>query len=586
MGLAGTRRSRSPEKDTPAKRNRYTRDISKEPPEGVKAAAFAEKVAASFRSPNHPNSVSSGKGKGKVNAPYVNLNPSLHPRNAGNWGESFSSTRGSSSSHFASRFKSDESVADTIIRATTPFAGTYKPRVGDFLGQAKPYPNFKGVDPTVAFSHLNCSYFEHRTKAPTLGDLKRHALSLTNLIYAHAGSMIGSATDWVRLVGTGCQYEDEDEAHGVPLEHAMNVVRQGVDGLETAGGKCPLVDGPLGIPGGYDELMGHANEILEIVDYRCAHKGGLLSLLPHPGQERRVKVEDTFVGQWMVYTSNLSMRVAQLEIEVENSRNVLAGEATAPWVLGRASFFGGGEGVDFGRELLFPQDRYVLSGLSQGLWERLDHKLLREAQRKTVVEESVATKVRGGRVKPGRKAGGDESAPAPPGQPLEPIAWVDIKSRVYRVKGKETMFVVLGHGGDLNPDTELTARLEKMPLISVLPHPVAGASTTAQDEEERTQQEKRTEASLIRALKANQALEDELKKSTAQNENLERQVNIKVKESLEEFTSLLSELKETKALNEELKKELEKYEDAPKEAGKAPRKKGAVKGDKPEKTSK
>jgi hypothetical protein len=123
----------------------------------------------------------------------------------------------------------------------------------------------------------------------------------------------------------------------------------------------------------------------------------------HPATPQRGLFEDTYLGQWIIYTANLSMRIAQLEVEVENSRNVLAGEATAPWVLGRASFFGGGEGGEFGRELLFPQDRYVLSGLSQGPWERLDEKLVKEAKRKQVEEGKMAAKVRGGRAKPRKK---------------------------------------------------------------------------------------------------------------------------------------------------------------------------------------
>ncbi|KZF23307.1 hypothetical protein L228DRAFT_282045 [Xylona heveae TC161] len=184
----------------------------------------------------------------------------------------------------------------------------------------------------------------------------------------------------------------------------------------------------------------HASSVLECLDELYAEQGGIFALVPPPGSANRELIKQSFLGQWLVFTTALVQRVAELEAEVRNSRDVLAGEALAPrrllgTVLGEfglgshpgsdSTLLGGGGGGGgaynvggggigggedhwtapggttpgtngWGTPLVFPQDRYVLANLSAGLWETLSHELDHKMMMQVEQERRAARVLRGG----------------------------------------------------------------------------------------------------------------------------------------------------------------------------------------------
>ena len=114
-----------------------------------------------------------------------------------------------------------------------------------------------------------------------------------------------------------------------------------------------------------DTLVAHVNENLELLDHHLSSQGGLLALLP-ADNENGNEGERGIFGQWLRYMQALVGTVAQLEREVALMRKLLAGEHMAPSVRRRSMA---------ARKLCFPQDRYVLAGLNDALWTRLNEDL-------------------------------------------------------------------------------------------------------------------------------------------------------------------------------------------------------------------
>lgn len=129
-------------------------------------------------------------------------------------------------------------------------------------------------------------------------------------------------------------------------------------------------------------LISHANEVLELLDHEYSAKGELLSILPSKEQEEDRKLaEATLLGQLILYMQRLVQRLHDLERLYANAMDVLAGEAVVPsQTLSRL----GPDGRK-GREMVYPQDRFVLVNAGEDLWSLLDS----EFTRKEIVDEKV-----------------------------------------------------------------------------------------------------------------------------------------------------------------------------------------------------
>ena len=213
-----------------------------------------------------------------------------------------------------------------------------------------------------------------------------------------------------------------------------------------------------------------------------------MSLLPPPGERGRERLQDTILGQWLVYTTNLVQRVAELEAEVANSREVLAGEAVVPMRLvgrgvgdlgegggaascgaGEAGAGGGGLEALGGRVLVFPQDRYVLANCGAGLYERLNEELALRERAGEARERDAARALRGGWVRGGEGAGARRPPPPRRRPGPSPVAFLDVPSRVYRVKGCETLFIIPAFG--MREETEGTRKVEAKALVQTVVRP-------------------------------------------------------------------------------------------------------------------
>lgn len=337
------------------------------------------------------------------------------------------------------------------------FAGAYRPNfLAEWTGEECDKYNF-----------LNCSFFSHSNgAAPTLIELKQHAQALCNLFktltVVDAESDTDDAFDWLDDLNT--LYNNLSPSHSLPLNSVRNqiaTVEDDATGADILLAGCTLIEGN----GDRRDLAAHiehANQLLECIDHECAADGGLFSILPHQGDPARAQTKDTILGQWLVYTTTLVQRVAELESELANSRDVLAREALAPMQLtttGRMAE---------GKPLLFPQDRYVLANLTPEIWDVLNEELARKQQDQEATERAAAQALHGPATRTAPQA-------VPP---LAPVVAIDIPSRAYRIPGSRTIFIVPGHA--MHPGTAGTRTMEaRGPLVQSVVRPEVGVRNTA-----------------------------------------------------------------------------------------------------------
>ena len=208
--------------------------------------------------------------------------------------------------------------------------------------------------------------------------------------------------------------------------------------------------------GDVNTLMAHANENLELLDHRFASQGGLLALLPSDGGNGE-EGEMGIFSQWLRYTHSLVDRVAELEREIALMRELLGGERMAPGVRGQ-----GMAGKRGARMLVLPQDRYVLAGLNESTWERLNEELDVTAEMATARDKRAAEKLRS------RGWSGEDLVDGLGGETAGEnlVSWVEVTSRVFRVKGQESVFVI--PAWDVHPGAEAVRKIESQPLVQTV----------------------------------------------------------------------------------------------------------------------
>lgn len=385
----------------------------------------------------------------------------------------------------------------------TPYATEYVSR----------YSQVTEMDPRL-LSHLNCSYLSTTGVAPTLLDLKKHAQAVTILIrqisvsttfgevdgknqaggHAVRRFRANEAFDWLNDLST--PYHTDDEWHHKPLVELMNQVESQTD-VAGVTHHCPLTPSRQveRHPGGgqtvrrpyanHAALTRHANECLEILDHEYSATGGLLSLLPTDADADREDMQaarNTLLGQWLLFNQHLVGRMHELELAYAQALDALKGEAAIPLqVLSKTAATGlngagGSSGSShnaasqLGREIAFPQDRWILCNAGDDVFEYI-HKVL-DRQEALIEPKERIWKQRGvvGERMWREQRGGDV-------YDRGLVAW-DAKTRFIRLRGKtrSPIFVLPAHGE--HPGAAETAWLEEAPKVVSVVTPTWPARTS------------------------------------------------------------------------------------------------------------
>lgn len=331
-------------------------------------------------------------------------------------------------------------------------------------------------------SHVNCSYLSTTGLPPSLTQLKKHAQSLAVLIkhlsvstqegLIDNANIDGAAAhafhhnetwDWLNDLQTA--YENDDHHHNIPLTSVVNRLEDygGVDRyicpMHTAAEENPPHG--LSLPyASHQGLIAHANEILELLDHEYSAKGGLLSILPGKDEvEDRKKAESTLLGQMILHMQRLTERHHNLEYLYANALDILKGEAAAPaQTLSKL----GPKGRQ-GREIVYPQDRYVLANAGEDVWSFLQSEFNRKEYADLKVDQTYRDNGLSGE-KLWTRSGGRDYARG--------ITALDISTRYYRLRNDplNTIFVIPAY--ETNPTVSVTREMEKNSTVVSVVKPV------------------------------------------------------------------------------------------------------------------
>ncbi|KAH9887846.1 hypothetical protein F4778DRAFT_773703 [Xylariomycetidae sp. FL2044] len=334
--------------------------------------------------------------------------------------------------------------------------------------------------------HVNCNYLSTPGRPPTLLALKQHAQSLAVLIsqlapsgnYAEVDNenafngtesfVKGEAFDW--LNNLRIHYDNMDPAHRAPLNSLGNLIKENLDltGVEY---HCPLDTVKPELVEEHPEhdyrpfnthmtLLMHANDCLERLDHEYSAMGGLMAVLPLDnesdyGNGELAKAKTTLLGQWILQTQHLICRMHELEISYANCLDLLANEALVP---AQHISMHGPDGRA-GREIVFPQDRWILANAGDDVYGFI-HQML--DRREALLEEDD----RGFRDQ-GVVGGSIQDSE----ERTRGIVKVDLTTRFYRLKnsGRGPLFVLPAFGD--RPSTQYTKEMEKRPTVVTVPAP-------------------------------------------------------------------------------------------------------------------
>ncbi|KAL2109679.1 hypothetical protein VUR80DRAFT_2141 [Thermomyces stellatus] len=343
--------------------------------------------------------------------------------------------------------------------------------------------------------NLNCSYFSHPGgRGPTLLALKQHAQALTVLIrHLSISTNMGEidaahkdpearafqeneAFDWLNDLEK--PYTNTDPLHHLPLTSLVNQLESQTDEggpqfhcplkeiLDADGGKPDAIRKPYST---HHNLLMHASECLEVLDHEYSATGGIMSVLPTEDPEEAVDMKsarNSLVGQWLLFTQHLVARAHELETEYGKTLDLVAGEAIVPAQrLGRLDPSGIPTGVGNGREVAFPQDKWILANAGDDIFEHL-HRLF-DVQEGQYGERERIWRSAGlsGKRMWMEERGGEEWSRG--------IVALDIVTRYYRLKGsghQSTIFVI--PAWQFHPRCTATAETEKKPTVVAVPQPL------------------------------------------------------------------------------------------------------------------
>ncbi|KAF8855367.1 hypothetical protein BDZ45DRAFT_805027 [Acephala macrosclerotiorum] len=371
-------------------------------------------------------------------------------------------------------------------------------------------------------AHVNCGYLSTRGVAPTLLTLKQHAQALTILIKNVTVSTLpalidnvntglygankfndGETYDWLNDLQTlykGPNNLNYVRHHDMPLTALMNITETGNDPNGVGGHHgqpahmlfddiCPLhyamktpIDGKSMPYAQHQTLIDHANEILEILDHEYSAEGGLLSILPDKNstdpveKEQWEKSQTTLLGQMILHIQRLVMRVHDLERCYSNALDALANEAVVP---SQALTKMGPDGRK-GREIVYPQDRFVLANCGEDLWDFLNY----EFEKKEASDEAVRLMYKKSGV-----IGQDMWRVRGQKEYERGITALDITTRYIRLRKDplKTVFVIPAH--EHHPGVKATRDMEQVPTVVSVVKPVWPERTSVWEMKNRAQLE-------------------------------------------------------------------------------------------------
>ncbi|KAI8633374.1 hypothetical protein F5Y19DRAFT_297796 [Xylariaceae sp. FL1651] len=352
--------------------------------------------------------------------------------------------------------------------------------------------------PYHLLEHVNCTYMSTPGRAPTLLALKQHAQSLAVLISLLAPAQYGGtldppneghhqgdaafaaeqAFDWLNNLQV--HYHTEDGAHKKPLNALTNLVKSNSD---TEGPKfhCPLDTTGIDFPEKHPfqqyrpyethmTLLMHANEILERLDHEYSAMGGILGIIPldsdHVEEQRALtQAKTTLVGQWILHTQHLVVRMHELEIAYGNCLDLLANEAVVP--LQHISVHGP-DGRS-GREIIFPQDRWILANAGEDVFNFI-HQMLDRAEAHQNDRDDIYAD---------QRVLGDAAFASNDDSKYRGIVKVDLNTRFYRLRnsGHGPLFVLPAFAD--RPNTKYTRDIENRPTVITIPQPSSKESVSA-----------------------------------------------------------------------------------------------------------
>ena len=344
--------------------------------------------------------------------------------------------------------------------------------------------NGVGVDPNL-LKHVNCGYLSTPGRPPTLEALKQHAQSLAVLISQIAPSQAGGeinnsvlgkdarpfqvrqAFDWLNDLTS--PYKSDEPDHHRPLNSLVNLVKSNSDtkGVEFY---CALGHGNADrfqdVGTTYSEevdrkpfarhsnLLYHANECLEILDHELSATGGLMSALPADNELESKQLENakgTLIGQWLTFTQRLVSRIHDLELDHAQALDLLGGDSVIPM---QQLSVHGPDGRS-GRELVLPQDCWVLANAGNDILEFLHQSLDRKEAMASYQTERLET-VTGEALKG-------------PNDAERGIVALDLSTRYYRLRGNSRgpLFVLPAYAD--RPGTVHTRDLQNRPTAVTMP---------------------------------------------------------------------------------------------------------------------
>lgn len=353
--------------------------------------------------------------------------------------------------------------------------------------------------------HMGCTYMGTEGIPPTLLALKQHAQSLAVLI-AHLNPSVNSgrvdakafdydpgsildagngnkyreyvdkperrmglndAFDW--LADLSVPYHNDDANHHKPLNALVNEVKDRHDVLGTTY-HCPLADVPPREKGdkrqneylknvsprpyaSHHNLVMHANECLERLDHEFSATGGIMSLIPEEGRGANAPelrdAQNSLLGQMLSWMQALVLRSHELEMNAGAWADALAREAVVP--LQHLSLTGP-DGRS-GREIAYPQDRWVLVNAGDDVWNYLHDTLDRQ---EALVEAKEQEWLRGGLVS--RRAWMQERGGY---QYARGLVVVDVNTRYYRLQGQGRSTIFVLPAWEHHPGVEWTREMQR-----------------------------------------------------------------------------------------------------------------------------
>ena len=330
------------------------------------------------------------------------------------------------------------------------------------------------------FKYLNCSYLSHNSnvKGPTIVQLKQHVQALCLLLrYMQSGE----STSWPNMISAApfppsfSFLDDLEKPYEV--KGSKEIPDFHLRPLPSLNNQIPRPDLVLPENLSRDELLVTTNILLTRLDFLYSSDGGILGIPDPihplsdkennsnsaPGYHRNAPHfgQPAIFAQWLTHTRNLTQRLSALEAETASLREVLAHESLIPLVRARQERDQNGV-PSSGRELVLPQDRYVLSSLSDGLWTRLNEELSARASEnadepRDCFSATVNRGVGNFTVLEDSESAGEKNV----------VTWIECASRLYRIQGHETIFVIPGF--DLHPGAEAVRRIERGPLVQSVP---------------------------------------------------------------------------------------------------------------------